>query len=622
MITQQQNLTMDSTANTPSSFGILRLLTCGSVDDGKSTLIGRLLLETGAVYEDHLHSLQLESKRHGTTQLQLDPALLVDGLEDERAQGITIDIAYRYLRSPRRKIIIADSPGHEQYTRNMVTAASRADVALILVDARKGILPQTKRHAIISSLLGINRFILAVNKMDLIENKQAEFERLSDEFSNFACTLGDITIQAIPLSGLCGDNVCRRSSEMAWYGGTTLLEALEAAPDEQGSQDDNFRFPIQRVVRPDSDFRGVSGTIVSGRTQVGDSIVVLPQGQRSKVRSIVTMDGELESASAGQAVTITLEDEIDLSRGDWIVSDEDAFQVSQELEARLVWMSQDSLQPGKTFFLRCSTKTTTAEVTAVQSVMEIETGSITPGNSLSLNEIGACHIVLHEPIVHDLFAESRDTGAFILIDKVSHQTVAAGIIQRGASSNDTQQGGPHRSPTLLHRKDRLQHAAASVLVYGEDTAQSAAITLQLESQLFDAAIHVILVDDQLINGVARDTLSVPSSESHTRQARKLQVARLLNDIGIATIVAIDVPKLQVNEEPSRMLPLSRSLILEVVSPEDADYESSATGRNKGLSVFQPSDNELDPALRVVTCESRINDAVNEIVTAVKARVRD
>lgn len=625
MITQQTHMTVNPSATSQPSVGILRLLTCGSVDDGKSTLIGRLLLETGAVYEDHLQSLQLETKRHGTTQLLIDPALLVDGLEDERAQGITIDIAYRYLRSPRRKIIIADSPGHEQYTRNMVTAASRADVALILVDARKGILPQTKRHAIISSLLGIKRFILAVNKMDLIEHKETVFEKLSDEFSHFAGTLGEITINAIPLSGLCGDNVCRRSTEMPWYGGTTLLEALEAAPNDHGRQDDHFRFPIQRVVRPDSEFRGVSGTIVSGQIHVKDSVVLLPQRQRSKVQSIVTMNGNLESASAGQAVTITLEDEIDLSRGEWIVSDENAFQVSHELEARLVWMSQTSLQSGKSFFLRCSTKTTTAEVASVQSVIDVETGRIAPGDSLHLNEIGECHIVLHEPIVHDLFADSRETGAFILMDKVSHETVAAGIIQRGTSSEEGFDGEettnlPQEScqcvPPLARRKDRMRHAAGTVLVCGRDKVVNATIALQLESKLFDAAIHVIMIGDQFVDGVVRPPTNFASSESHKRLTKKLQISRLLSDLGIASVAAVDVPVSELKEDLIGMLDLSRTLILEVAN------ESAVTDTNKELSMGQPSYEELLPCISVVTCESRINDAVNEIVTAIEARARD
>ena len=624
MITYPTKMNVSSPLNTHAPLGILRLLTCGSVDDGKSTLIGRLLLETGAVYEDHLQSLQLETKRHGTTHLEIDPALLVDGLEDERAQGITIDIAYRYLRSPRRKIIIADCPGHEQYTRNMVTAASRADVALILVDARKGILRQTKRHAIISSLLGINRFILAVNKMDLIEHKKSVFERIADEFSSFASTLGKVTINAIPLSGLCGDNVCRRSSEMTWHGGQTLLEALEAAPGEQGSQDDSFRFPIQRVVRPNSEFRGVSGTIVSGKIQATDSIVVLPQRTRSKVRSIVTMDGELKSASVGQAVTITLEDEIDLSRGDWLVASEDTFQVSQELKARLVWMSPESLQPGRTYFLRCSTKTTTAEITSVHSVIDIETGSVAPGDSLGLNEIGDCHIVLHEPIVHDLFTESRDTGALILIDKLTHETVAAGIIQRSASSKThfdgaerdaIQRASNRSSQPVARRQERMRHAAVSVFVCGKDASLNATISHQIESALFDARINIIAIDDRLIDGVVGYNANVTSSASRQRLNRTLHMSRLLSDLGIASLVTFDHSTPQLNEDPVEMPSLSRTIVLEV------DNDSMITDTSKTLSIFQPSDNENEPALRVTTCGSRIDEAVDAIVTAVEGKVR-
>ncbi|MEW4456430.1 GTP-binding protein [Bremerella sp. JC817] len=625
MITQLQKTNQNASLPNDSTVGILRLLTCGSVDDGKSTLIGRLLLETGAVYEDHLQSLQLETKRHGTTQLQIDPALLVDGLEDERAQGITIDIAYRYLRSPRRKIIIADSPGHEQYTRNMVTAASRSDVALILVDARKGILPQTKRHTIIASLLGIRQFILAVNKMDLVGYKQSVFDELSHEFVNFARTLGDLSTHAIPLSGLCGDNVCHRSTHMPWYGGTTLLEALEATPDTTCRLKDELRFPIQRVVRPDSDFRGVSGTIVSGTIRSGDPIVVLPQRQRTKVRSLVTMDGELKSASAGQPVTVTLEDEIDLSRGDWIVSDEKSFQVSREFEATLVWMSQELLQPGHCYILRCSTKTITAEVTSVKSVIDIEKGSVAPGSSLALNEIGLCHISLHETIVHDLFVESRDTGAFILIDRLSHETVAAGIIQHCTSSTPgldlsktdiTPRVSPQHAALIARRRDRMRHAPASLLVWGTDQVRNAAITRQLESKLFDAAIHVIVIDDQFIDGVADQTPTESSSESYQRQLKKLQISRLLSDLGIASIVALDVFASQVDSEPLCILGSNRTLIL------DVNNESAMTDVSKNFSIDQPLKNEPDPVTGVVNSGSRINDAVDVLVTAVEAMARD
>lgn len=543
MITHKNNA-IESAAqtgeNNRSRFGILRLLTCGSVDDGKSTLIGRLLLETGAVYEDHLQTLQLETKRHGTTELAIDPALIVDGLEDERAQGITIDVAYRYLRSPRRKIIIADSPGHEQYTRNMVTAASRADVALILVDARKGVVQQTKRHALIASMLGIERFVLAINKMDLVDYSVSVFHEIVDKFQRFAKTFSDLEITSIPLSGLCGDNVCRRSDNMVWYQGPTLLEALELCQASRGNPTDGFRFPVQRIVRPDSEFRGVSGTIITGKVKVHDPIEILPQGRKSRIQSIVTMDGEYESACAGQAVTITLEDEIDIGRGDWIVSPDVSPGVSAELNARLVWMSTDALALGKTYWLKCGTKTVMAEVASVQSKICIETGSSEAASTLTLNEIGQCHLLLHEPVVHESYYGIREMGSFILVDKISHETVAAGIIsiegnECGAESTPIANKKPISQVTAAQRKSQVGHELFAVVISGRQSDELLRVAYDLEFRLFNEGLQVGVLDAEVLRGERKDNRSYTATGKVDEVGRGLQLTQTISEMGLICI---------------------------------------------------------------------------------------
>ncbi|QDU73717.1 Sulfate adenylyltransferase subunit 1 [Bremerella volcania] len=543
MITQKDStieITPPAGQTIGTRLGILRLLTCGSVDDGKSTLIGRLLLETGAVYEDHLQSLQLETKRHGTTELAVDPALIVDGLEDERAQGITIDVAYRYLRSPRRKIIIADSPGHEQYTRNMVTAASRSDVALLLVDARKGIVQQTKRHALIASMLGIKRFILATNKMDLVDYRSNVFHEITGDFHRFTKAFEELDIVSIPLSGLCGDNVCRRSENMDWYQGPTLIETLESSQASRGNPADGFRLPIQRVVRPDSEFRGVSGTIATGKIRVHDPIEILPQRRTSKIQSIITMDGEYESACAGQAVTITLADEIDVARGDWIVSPGVSSAMSSELNARLVWMSTEPLVVGKIYWLKCGTKTVMAEVATMQSKICIETGDSEPASMLELNEIGQCHLLLHEPVVHESYTSIREMGSFILVDRISHETVAAGIISSEdnrsvAASIPIATERQFSQVTAAQRKYRVGHDSLSVVIAGRTSNELLRVAYDLELRLFNEGFHVGVINAGDLHGEHENDGSHAATGKPSHLWPGLQVTRSLSDMGLICI---------------------------------------------------------------------------------------
>lgn len=408
---------------------LLRFLTCGSVDDGKSSLIGRLLHDSHQIYEDQLAALHVDSQKSGTTGEAIDLALLVDGLAAEREQGITIDVAYRYFSTQKRKFIIADTPGHEEYTRNMATGASTCDLAVILIDARKGVLTQTKRHSYIASLLGIKHFIVAVNKMDLVDYSEDRFEEIKTEYLNFSEKLNDITIEFVPLSALLGDNVVERSASTNWFTGRTLLESLEAVETISESIEQPFRLPVQYVNRPNLDFRGFAGTIAAGSVNVGDTLFALPSGKSSKVKSIVTFDGELEGAHAKQAVTITLEDEIDVSRGDILVSPESQPQLTDTLKANVVWMSDQSLEIGKQYDIKLASKKTTGQFTVLHHKTDVNTLAESDGNELALNEIGLCELSLTESVPADCYLDVADTGSFIVIDRLTNVTVAAGMIE-------------------------------------------------------------------------------------------------------------------------------------------------------------------------------------------------
>ena len=413
---------------------LLRFLTCGSVDDGKSTLIGRLLHDTRQIYEDQLSTLHNDSKRHGTQGEKLDLALLVDGLQAEREQGITIDVAYRYFSTAKRKFIISDTPGHEQYTRNMATGASTCDLAIILIDARKGVLDQTRRHSFIASLLGIKQFVVAVNKMDLVEFSQEVFDRISLEYREFAKKLSVDTIHIVPVSALDGDNVVNQSDKLAWYQGETLLSLLESAEVERELERHPVRLPVQYVNRPNLDFRGFAGTLASGILRVGDRLAVLPSGKESTVTRIVTFDGDLDYALPGQAITVTFADEIDISRGDLLVDAAKKPQVTQNLLAHIVWMGEESLQPGRVYDVKLATKKSRGQVEAIRHRIEINKLDELPASELKLNEIGLCEFSLTDPVAFDPYKEIRDTGSFILIERLTNVTVGAGMIVEGLAA--------------------------------------------------------------------------------------------------------------------------------------------------------------------------------------------
>ncbi|MGF1702666.1 sulfate adenylyltransferase subunit CysN [Photobacterium makurazakiensis] len=414
---------------------LLRFLTCGSVDDGKSTLIGRLLHDSQQIYEDQLAAIHADSQKVGTTGDKPDLALLVDGLQAEREQGITIDVAYRYFSTKQRKFIIADTPGHEQYTRNMATGASTCDVAVILIDARKGVLDQTRRHSFIASLLGIRHFIVAINKMDLVGFEQERFETIRDEYLAFAEKLNpSLDIKLVPLSALDGDNVVDMSEQTPWYHGESLLSLLESVDISHDKQGGDFRLPVQYVNRPNLDFRGFAGTIASGAINVGDTITALPSGKSSNVERIVTFDGDLPTAFAGQAITLTLTDEIDVSRGDTLVAGDATVPLSNQLLADIVWMAEAPLEVGRQYDIKVAGKKTVGSVQAIRHQVDINNLETFKVDSLPLNGIGLCEVALTENIAVDSYQDCPDTGGFIVIDRLSNVTVGAGMIREALAA--------------------------------------------------------------------------------------------------------------------------------------------------------------------------------------------
>lgn len=407
---------------------LLRFLTCGSVDDGKSTLIGRLLHDSKMIYEDQLEAVRNDNSKHGTTGDKVDLALLVDGLQAEREQGITIDVAYRYFSTAKRKFIIADTPGHEQYTRNMATGASTCDMAIILIDARHGVMTQTRRHSFIASLLGIKHLVIAINKMDLVDYSQETFESIKQAYGEVAKTLGQENLYFVPMSALDGDNVVNKSENMPWYTGESLMEILESVQITGAKNLKDFRYPVQYVNRPHLNFRGFCGTVASGEVKVGDEIRVLPSGKTSKVKEIVTYDGNLDKAFIDQAVTITLEDEIDISRGDMLVHADSDVQMSNRFKAHLVWMSETNMAPGKEYLFKFATKVTPGSVAAIDYRVDVNTFEHSSIEKMELNDIAVVELALDQQVVAESYQVNRGTGAFIVIDRLTNITVAAGMV--------------------------------------------------------------------------------------------------------------------------------------------------------------------------------------------------
>jgi len=518
----------------------LRFLTCGSVDDGKSTLIGRLLYEQNLIFEDHLAALTRDSRKHGTTGAEIDFALLLDGLEAEREQGITIDVAYRYFATPRRSFVVADTPGHEQYTRNMATGASNCELAVLLVDARKGLLAQTRRHAIIAGMLGIRHAVLAVNKIDLVDYAQDVFDRIAGEFSAFAGALGFKALCAIPLSARFGDNVSTKSPRMPWYTGPHLLEYLEAADVEDDRAARPFRLPVQWVNRPNLDFRGFAGTVASGTVRVGDELAALPSGQVSRVKSILGPGGGIDRAEAGDAVTVSLADEIDIARGDVLAPAQARPQVADQFAAHLVWMSPERLLPGRSYLVKINHATLAATVTEIKHRIDTDSLAKLAAKTLGLNEVGICNISTGRPIAFDAYADNRATGAFILIDRASNETVAAGMIDfalRRATNIH------HQAITVSKsgRSQLMNHKPAVLWFTGLSGAGKSTIANLVEAGLHARGVHTLMLDgDNVRHGLNKD-LGFTEADRVENIRRVGEVAKLMTDAGLVVLCSFISP---------------------------------------------------------------------------------
>ena len=521
--------------------GLLRFLTCGSVDDGKSTLIGRLLYDSALVYEDQVRSAEHDSRRPGASRGgTLDLALLIDGLQAEREQKITIDVAYRYFSTPRRKFIVADTPGHVQYTRNMATGASNCDFAVLLVDARSGLLTQTRRHACILSLLRISRVALAVNKMDLVDFDQARFEAIAEDFASFAAPLGFELMTPIPLSALRGDNVIAPSAHMHWYHGPTLLGHLETVDSARGEAERPFRFPVQWVNRPHLDFRGYAGTVASGKIRRGDEVVIHPSGRHAHVARIVTAGGDLETAHEGDAVMLTFAEEVDVSRGDVIALPAAAPSIADQIAARLIWFDEEPMLPGRAYTLKCGCQTTTATVSSLKYKLNVDNLDHVAGKTLELNEAGSCNLSIAKAIAFDPYAENTDTGSFILIDRFTNATVAAGMIEFGLRRATNIQW----QELFIDKTARagLKEQKPCVLWFtGLSGAGKSTIANTLEKRLHAMGRHTYMLDgDNIRHGLNKD-LGFTDVDRVENIRRVAETAKLFVDAGLIVMVSFISP---------------------------------------------------------------------------------
>ena len=533
---------------------MLKLLTCGSVDDGKSTLIGRLLYDSEQVHDDVLAATTKASSKFGTTGEEIDLALLVDGLQAEREQGITIDVAYRYFATDRRKFVIADCPGHVQYTRNMATGASACDLAIILIDARYGVLEQTHRHSFICALLGIQHFVIAINKMDLVDYSQERYDEIRDAYSEFAARLNVNDIHFIPMSALKGENVVHRGDSMPWFQGSPLLDHLENVHVASDGNLVDLRFPVQNVLRPNLDFRGYAGTIASGVVRVGDEVTALPSGKTSKVKTIETFDGKLEEAFAPMAIVLTLEDEIDISRGDMIATPNNAPALANDVEAMVVWFNETPLKSGQSYLIKQATAQTSTTVADLRYRTNVGTLRRESAPELSMNEVGRIHLECARPLAADAYQKNRATGSFILIDRMSNATVGAGMIverkiardalaRRSASHDAGSNVRLHdkRKVSTEQRRDRLSQRPFTLWITGLPRAGKSSIAYELEQRLFNDAKFVQVLDGEILRmGLNRD-LGFSGADRWENQRRAAELAALNLTMGVSTIVALVSP---------------------------------------------------------------------------------
>ncbi|WP_033924209.1 sulfate adenylyltransferase subunit CysN [Sphingomonas sp. 35-24ZXX] len=601
---------------------MLRFITCGSVDDGKSTLIGRLLYDSKMIFEDQLAALENDSRKVGTQGQEIDFALLVDGLAAEREQGITIDVAYRFFNTEKRKFIVADCPGHEQYTRNMITGASTADLAVILIDARKGVLVQTRRHSYLCQLIGIRNIVLAVNKMDLVDYDQARFDEIVAEYRAFASSIGIESFTAMPISGYKGDNITTRSDNTPWYSGPTLIEHLETVEVLSSLDAEKpFRLPVQWVNRPNLDFRGFSGLIATGSVKAGDAVRVLPSGKTSTVTRIVTLDGDLDEAVAGHSVTLTLADEIDCSRGDVIATADNPPQAADQFEATIVWMDDDAMLVGRSYWLKLGTQTVSVTVQQPKYTVNVNTLEHLACKTLELNAIGVAEIATDKPLVFEAYAQNRALGGFILIDKLTNRTVGAGMLHFSLRRAQN----VHWQATDITREVHasLKNQKAKVLWFtGLSGSGKSTIANEVEKRLNLMNRHTFLLDgDNVRHGLNRD-LGFTEADRIENIRRVGEVAKLMADAGLIVLTAFISPFRAERDMVRQMLPQGEFVEifvdtpLEVAEARDVKglYKKARAGALKNFTgIDSPYEPPEDPDIRVNTVEMTPEEAADHII---------
>ena len=601
---------------------LLRFITCGSVDDGKSTLIGRLLYDSKMIFEDQLAALEADSKRMGTQGQEIDFALLVDGLAAEREQGITIDVAYRFFATEKRKFIVADCPGHEQYTRNMVTGASTADLAVILIDARKGVLVQTRRHSYLAKLLGIRNIVLAVNKMDLIDYDRATYEAIVADYTAFATSIGIEEFTSIPISGFKGDNITVKSTNTPWYGGDPLMTHLETvALDNDSDQAKPLRMAVQWVNRPNLDFRGFSGQIATGTVKPGDAIRVLPSGKTSTISKIVTLGGNLDEAVAGQSVTLCFADEVDCSRGDVIAAADAPPQVSDQFEATIVWMADDAMIPGRAYWLKLGTQMVSATVQPPKYVVNVNTMEQLAAKTLELNAIGVAELATDKPIVFEAYGENRTLGGFILIDKITNATIAAGMLHFSLRRAQN----VHWQATDVTREAHasLKNQKAKILWFtGLSGSGKSTIANEVEKRLALMNRHTFLLDgDNVRHGLNKD-LGFTEADRIENIRRVGEVARLMADAGLIVVTAFISPFRAERDMVRSMLPEGEFVEIFVETPLDVAeardvkglYKKARSGQLKNFTgIDSPYEAPEAPEIRVNTVEMTPAEAADFII---------